>query len=238
MKPKKLLLMMICMALSVQCSDDTGEPDAISGKPLPEGTDSPEAPFGDNSITILGYSDVSNARLIVNTVDSVIVAPEYAFVADWVQGLGDPGRPGSILDSNTTDVFFDFSTHRESIDGRPLLIKFPESSLFTLLCVSDDWGTLYLPHWDLKYSIEYCPGCDSAWSLYDITINGTGKGSHILDLYNFHRDVYKTAEVSFEFKGTQFDRGYNATGSFSIIETSAEPGFNLAIYGTLTVEFD
>ncbi len=239
MKTRNLLLLVLLSAMIFQCSENSSETDGISVLP----GDS-ENTSDDGTIAIVGYANESNARLIVKSVDRVEVAPEYGYIADWILGLEEPNNPGTIVPSNTTEVFFDFNTDS-------LRVRTPEYAKFSLLSVSDDLSTLYLPQWKLKFSLTYCQDCDPGFAFPDIiTISGVGKGSHIFDLYYNNFEAYKATEVTFEFNGAPMPYGdvdssigitydgYDAEGSFSIIEKSADSKYNLAIYGTMTIDFD
>ena len=211
-------MLLLCAALGLQCSDDNGGvTDEISGNPQPEKNNAPKAPSFDDPSKIFGYTDVTNARLIVTSVDSVVVDPEYAYIADWIQGLGDT----SWGISNTTKVFFDY-------DSNSFKVTFPENASYSLLSASDNGGTLWLPQWDLKYEWDESGG---------LTISGKGRGSHVPDaifLYLEQFEAFLASEVLFEFSGV-LDRRNEMKGTFSIIEKSPENSFNLEIYGTLAI---
>ena len=221
MKTKALPMLLLCAALGLQCSDDNGgETDEISVRPQPKnGTSSP--------LAIKGYTDATNARLFVTGVDSVEVAPKYAYVADYIHRYAAV-YPGSI---NATDVYFDLTND-------DFLVKLPEPpGEFSLLCVdigNTEDNLLLLPQWQLSYAWNDTGG---------LIISGRGRGSHVLELFYEQYDAWKASEVVFEFKGELGSRGTLARdnlvrGKFSIIETSPKVSYNLAIYGTLTIELD
>ena len=225
MKTKDLFLLFLFSALSFQCSDDNGgEYDGTSVNPPKEDKTSykPYSPIG-----ISGYTVESNAQFIVTGVDSVEVAPQYAYVADYIQGRGE-------LDwiSETTNVYFNWD-----IMGYQIWVTAPEKAVYNLLCVSDTSGGLFLPQWDLSYAWDSSGG---------LTISGRGKGTHVPEamlLYLEQSEAFKASEVIFEFRGTQVTGDPNISapdikGTFSIIEISPEPSFDLAIYGRMAIKFD
>jgi hypothetical protein len=225
MKTITMPILLLCAALSFQCSDDNGsETDELSDKPLPGDINTPDIPAPDDSIDILGYTDLTNAQLIVTGVDSVEAAPEFAYVADWIQGLGIPG----YNTTSTTDVFFD-------LDSDSFLVTTPEAPRYNLLCVSDALGTLFLPQWDLTYAFDGFGG---------LSISGRGKGTHVPDamfLYLEQSDALEASEVIFEFRGESVIgtlSDVDVKGAFSIIENSPEASYSLAIYGTLAIKFN
>jgi hypothetical protein len=160
-----------------------------------------------------------NAQLIVTGVDSVEVAPEYAYIVDLIQGLGDT----SWGTSNATEVFFD-------LESNSLMVTLPKAVRYSMLCASDNSGLLWLPQWDLIYD----------WDDSGITISGKGRGSHVPDaifLYLEQFEAFEASEVIFEFKGVQMPESPTVKGTFSIIEKSPDASFNLAIYGSMAIDF-
>ena len=209
MKTKSTLLLLLCAALGIQCSDDNGgNNDQIIVDP-PVVNELPP-----------GYTDLTNARLVVTGVDSVVASPAYAYVSDWI--LGDNAVfPGQS--TNATEAYFDDTTSS-------FLIKFPENEVYTPLCVNMGWFgappfQLHFPQWDLEYSYEEYGDL--------LVINGKGRGSHVLELYQENYEAFEASEIVFEFSGVT-SNGY-WSGPFSIVEKSPEASYNLAIYGTIRI---
>ena len=216
-------MLLLCAALGLQCSDDDGgETDVISRNPRPEKNSADKATFFNDPSIVFGYTDVTNARLLVTRVDSVAVDPEYAYISDWWNQ-----NPGGGIRENTavTEVYFDFLSNA-------VKVTFPEDARYALLCASDNSGTLWLPQWDLQYD------WDEGGRL---TLGGKGRGSHLpeaINLYYEQFEAFLASEVLFEFRGEWDGKTDSYMGTFSVIEKSPEAAFNLEIYGAMTVLID
>ena len=212
MKTKSFLWLILFAALSYQCSKESVFPEDNPGSN--SSTIETEAYF-----YVEGFSNVSNARLVVNSLDAT-VDPEFQYVASFMDGSSE----GNVGGSKISEVFlFD--------DGR-VFIKIPYIT-HSLMCVVDGWGIRYINQWDLTYSITREAGKPE-----EIAISGTGRGSHIYELYWDETDAYTTSEILFEFKGTQIEGTNDFAGSFTLDEKSADAKFNLSVTGILILERD
>lgn len=223
MKTKLLFLLVLFAALSFQCSrnDDS---DAISlppPKPPGDNQDStPEPKTGEvnyrPTVYAEGFATGSNARLVVDSLN-VAVAPEFQYVVSWLDG------------SSTDEWGSKVSEIWLHSDGR-VYVEIPGNPKVSLLCVDDGWGGFYIPYWDLKYAVVQSEGQPE-----EITIAGTGKGSHIFEITY---EAWQASEINFEFRGIQIEGTHNFMGSFTLDEKSPDEKYNLLATGTLTLEWD
>jgi hypothetical protein len=226
MKVKTLPILLLFAALGLQCSDDHGgETDEISGNPLPEKKTAIPS-FNDPSV-VFGYTEFTNARLLVIRVDSMMVDPEYAYIEEWWNTGQRNENDWGYGPIEPTEVFFDFITNSNSVK-----VTFPKDEGYSLLEASTSPYGLWFPQWELKYDWDESGG---------ITISGKGRGSHLPEatyLYSQQFEAFLASEVIFEFSGEYDLKTESCIGTFSLIEKSPEAAFNLEIYGALSLMFD
>lgn len=213
MNAKLQFLLTLFAAMCIQCSKEsvyTGG-NAVGPPPPPE----TKAYFDQN-----GFSTVSNARLVVNDLDTAVDA-EFQYVAGYLDGSNEGNWGGTKI----SEVFL-FEDDR-------VFITNPAYIVHSLLCVTDGWGIFYINQWDLTYSITREAGQPE-----EITISGTGRGSHVYELYWDNTDAYDASEILFEFKGIQIEGTNNFEGSFTLDEKSPDEKYNLLVTGNLTLERD
>lgn len=224
MKTKLLFLLMLYAALSFQCSKND-DSDALSlprAKPPVENQDpNPNPTTGEvkyvPTVYAEGFSTGSNARLIVDSL-SAAMAPEFQYVVPWLDGSGDPMAWGSKVS--------EILLH----DNGRVYVMLPAISPYSLLYVDDGWGGSYINYWDLEYAIIQSEGQPD-----EITITGTGKGSHLYEITN---EAWLRSEITFEFRGVRVEDTYNFQGNFTLDEQSPDETYNLFLSGTLTLERD
>lgn len=211
MKTKLLFLSALFAALSIQCSKESV---FNGGNPGMAPTYETKAYFWED-----GFSNVSNARLIVEDLNATL-DPEFQDVAGFMDGSSE----GNVGGSKTSEVYLQDS-------GRVFIQNM--GTAFSLMCATDGWGINYINQWYLTYSITREAGQPE-----EIVINGTGRGSHIFQLYWDNSDAYNASEILFEFRGFQIEGTHNFEGSFTLNEKSPDEKYNLLATGTLTLERD
>ena len=235
MKTIKLVLMVVCIALSLQCSDDSGNTDEILGptKDIEEALDDKNSDLTDESntdnlIVVDGISNISNARLVVNNISSFQVTEGFEYFESQILG---ESSPGPVEGSNTSRVYL-------SEQENAVYIEAQYAHFFSLLGVTDGFGINGLSYWDLVYSVVEEVGVKQ-----EISITGSGKGSHIFyDCWTNNETLQEFLErndITFEFQGTLME-GTNTyfQGSFSINETSTDGTCMLSCSGTTTLILD
>lgn len=224
MKTKLLLLLTLFAALNIQCSKDSGEPEEIAAPPtakpdVPEPVGSPDDWYGPAADTTLfyenGYSTISNARLIVDSL-AASVAPEFQYVISSLEGSGDY----MALSSKISEL-------QLQEDGA-VYVGIPRDQFGSLLYVPG-WDVPRIYHWDLEYSL-----IENANRPAEIIIIGTGRGSHIWEI---SYAAWVKSEITFEFRGIQMEGADDFVGSFTLFETSPEEKYNLQVSGMATLEF-
>lgn len=233
MKTKSILLSIFFAALSFQCSktsDDTDEIALPSPKPPVENPDSsPEPTTGMvtyvPTVTGQGFTGDSNARLAVDSLSGT-VAPEFDFLLSWLEGRGGD----EINSSNASEILL----HE---NGRVYVTR---THSFSLLWAPDGYGGSTIRYWDLDYALVQHEGQPD-----EITITGTGKGSHLYGLVHepyeawlASYEAWLASEITFEFRGTQIEGTDDFHGNFSMDEQSPDETYNLILSGTLTLERD
>lgn len=222
MKTKNLLLLTLFSALSLQCSknDDTDPISLPPAKPPVDNQDSsPEPKTGEveyvPTVYAEGFSTGSNARLIVDSL-SATIAPEFQYVVSWLDGSSDPMDWGSEI----TQILLH--------DNGRVYVKIPGLTPYSLLYVDDGWGGSFINYWDLEYAIIQSEGQPD-----EITITGTGKGSHLYEITN---EAWLSSEITFEFRGVRVEGTDNFQGNFTLDEQSPDETYNLFLSGTLTLK--
>ena len=217
MKTKLLILLTLFAALNMQCSKDEAAPES----PIDEFL----AFFNDS-----GYTSQSNARLVVTGIDAY--ETEWSGVIDMLLG-GPDTFFGGLQPTAQSDVFLN--------SQGDVYVHYPDGMerTYSLLCVGSSFSN-DIPKWDLAYTIS---GGDPGPE--EITISGTGIGSHIYYLYLISEAYnetaavqYATASIEFSFRGTLVPGTKHYVGPFTLKEVSSNPKLNLTISGTLTLERD
>ena len=224
MKTKLLFLLTLFAALSIQCSRNDDDSNALSLPPIRPSVDNqdstPEPKTGEvkyvPTLYPNGYASRSNARLVVDSL-AVTVAPEFQYVVSWLDGSS-----ANDWGSKVSEIWL-------HSDGR-VYVGIPGGPKASLLCADDGWGGSYIDYWDLEYTLV-----QSAGQPHTITINGIGKGSHILEITN---EAWQASEITFEFSGIQIEGTHNFMGSFTLDEKSPDEKYNLLAASTLTLEWD
>lgn len=233
MKAKTILLATLVAALSFQCSksaDETGEISLPPPKPPLENPDtSPEPTTGVvtyvPTVTGQGFTGDSNARLVVDSLAGT-VAPEFDFLPSWLEGRG-----GDEINSSKVSEILLYE------NGRVYVTR---THSFSLLWAPDGYGGSTIRYWDLDYGIVQHEGQPD-----EITITGTGKGSHFYglvyepyDAWLASYEAWLTSEITFEFRGVQIEGTNDFQGHFALEEKSPDETYNLFLSGTLTLERD
>jgi len=213
MKTRDLLFLFLLSALGFQCSKESVNIIENVGGEAP--TDESKAYFYED-----GYSTDSNARMIVNDLDAT-VDPEFQYVAGYLDGSSEGNWGGSKI----SEVFL-------WDDGR-VFVRNPTYITHSLMCVADGWGINYINRWNLTSSITREVGKPE-----EIIISGTGRGSHIYELYWDNTEAYNASEILFEFRGIQIEGTNDFEGSFMLDEKCSDEKYNLFVSGTLTLERD
>lgn len=217
MKTKLLILLTLFAALNIQCSKDEAAPESPQDEFL--------AFFNDS-----GYSSQSNARLVVTYIDTY--ETEWSGVIDMLLG-GPDTFFGGLQTTAQSDVFLN--------SQGDVYVRIPDGMerAYSLLCVGSSISN-DIPKWDLTYAVSGgAPGPE------EISISGTGEGSHIFFLYLISEAYNETAEVQFAtasieftFRGTRMPGTNDFEGPFTLKEVSSNPKLNLTVSGTLTLEWD
>ena len=233
-------MLLLCAAVSIQCSDDNGDQaDEVSLKKPNRNTgladDSDNAPAnvnppgGDTQSVFWvdnGFANDANARLVVNSINSFQVTEGNEFLYGELLG---GGGPGPAVRSNTTEVFLDYET-------QAVYVFDPQYQLVTLLYFSDAWGFRWLNAWDLQLAVLEESGEEE-----EITISGTGRGSHLYDCWTNEKtfdEFMERAEVAFEFTGRRKEGTNDFEGPYALSETSLDQTCMLLCSGTMTLERD
>ena len=211
MKTKNLPLFFLLSSLSFQCSEESVYTEV---KPGLAPTYETKAYFWED-----GFSNVSNARLIVEDL-SATLDPEFQAVAGFMDGSSQ----GNVGGSKTSEVYLQDS-------GRVFIQNI--GIAFSLMCATDGWGINYINQWYLTYS-----SAREAGQPEEIVISGTGRGSHIMELYWDNTDAYNASVILFEFRGVQIEGTDDFEGHFTLEEKSPDEKYNLLLSGTLTLERD
>ena len=219
MKTKSLLLLTLFAILHIQCSKDEAAPESVHNEF--------QASFNEN-----GYANVSNARLVVTEIDTYEADEGFIGVIDMLLG-GPDTFFGGVQPTAQSDIFLD--------SQGDIYVRLPEGMerAYSLLCVGSQLSN-DIPEWDLTYTVSGgAPGPE------EISISGTGVGSHIFYLYliseayNETAEVqYATASIEFSFRGTLVPGTNDFEGHFTLKEVSSNPKLNLTVTGTLTLERD
>ena len=211
MKANNLFLLFLLSSLSFQCSKES---DYTEVKPGLAPTYETKAYFWED-----GFSNVSNARLVVEDLNATL-DPEFQDVTGFMDGSSE----GNVGGSKTSEVYLQDS-------GRVFIQNIGVA--FSLMCATDGWGINYINQWNLTYSITREDGLPE-----EIAISGTGRGSHIIQLFWDNTDAYNASEIQFEFRGVQIEGTNDFKGSFTLDEISPDEKYNLLATGTLTLERD
>jgi len=211
MKTKNLFLLFLLSSLGFQCSKES---DYSGVNPGPAPTFETKAYFWED-----GFSNVSNARLIIDDLNAIL-DPEFQDVVGFMDGSSE----GNVGGSKTSEVYL-------QDNGRVFIQNI--GIAFSLMCATDGWGINYINQWNLTYSITREAGQPE-----EIVISGTGRGSHIFQLFWDNTDAYNASEILFEFRGVQIEGTHNFEGSFTLDEKSPDEKYNLLATGTLTLERD
>lgn len=225
MKTKLFFLLALFIALNIQCSKTSDNTDEISlppPKPTVDNQDAtPEPKIGEvkyvPTVYAEGFATGSNARLIVDSLAGT-VAPEFQDILSWLDGTPNPMAWGSEVS--------EILLH----DNGRVYVEIPGISQYSLLYVDDGWGGSYIYYWDLRFEIVQQEGQPD-----EITITGTGKGSHIYEITN---EAWLASEITFEFKGYQVEGTDDFEGNFTLEEKSPDETYDLFLSGTLTLERD
>lgn len=225
MKTKLFFLLALFAALSFQCSSTDDESDAILFPPVKPAADTPDTTPDPTTGQVKyvptvypeGFATGSNARLIVDSLAAVL-APEFQYVIPWLDGTSDPMAWGSKV----SEVFLH--------DNGSVYVEIPGIAKYSLLYVDDGWGGSYIYYWDLQYAIVQQEGQPD-----EITISGTGKGSHVYEITN---EAWLASQITLEFRGVQVGGTRDFRGNFTLDERSPDEKFNLSLSGTLTLERD
>ena len=235
MKAKSLFLLFFLSVLNFQCTTDTDDPNEILKQS--ESTEDVED-FPDESTNtpnesrpqyfINGFSNISNARLVVNGISSFEVTEGYEYLrAELMGGAG----PGPAERSNSTGVFLDSAQSTVYIYDYGYQLISP-------LFVTDAWGFKALANWDLKVSVVEEAGLEQ-----EITISGSGKGSHIfydcwgiVDEMETYDAFLERNDISFEFRGIRMEGTEDYfQGPFSLTENSTDQTCMLNCSGIMTL---
>lgn len=229
MKTKLILLLALVAALSIQCTKDSGDTEEIMDRTIskPEIPPSPGSPddwygpdvYVDSVLYEFGYSNVFNARLVVDSL-SARVNPEFQYVVSRLDG--------SSLDDSSSKISGLFLN-----DEGTVYVTIPPTQKSSLLYHSNpwysfDWGGAISISWDLEYSFVLHEGQPD-----EITISGSGLGSYV------DGNPYTEgggAKITFEFRGAQIEGTNDFKGSFTLDETSPEEKYNLQASGIATLE--
>ena len=219
-----MLLLILFSVFSIQCSksmDDTEQIPIQPPRPYAENPDSSTDPHTGEvkfapTFYAEGFATGSNAQLIVDSL-AADVAPQFQDLVSWLEG-SSADRWGSKV----TRIFMH--------DNGSVYVEVPRFWGFSLLFVDDGWGGSYIYYWDLEYVITQIDGQPD-----EITITGSGKGSHI---YQITSEAWLASEIDFDFKGVQIEGTNNFQGTFTLDEKSPDETYNLLLSGTLTLNRD